>query len=192
MTGFQHFTETFSNYNLCYYSIPEQPYGWFCGCHKCLSHTQCVWSNEKIEALCSCCSLQKHLEWWPAALYKTGWSALMLLKESRILRIELNTICLYQHYSLSMPNTLQYTWCADYCKWVQPAQLPHINWSLSSVPLGTTFMIRSPLRPRRVRLHVPNPQHGSNHCLSFSTLHYFNSDMLSVHNSYATKAIIKA
>jgi len=26
MTGFQHFTEKFSNYNLCYYSITEQPY----------------------------------------------------------------------------------------------------------------------------------------------------------------------
>jgi len=27
MTSFQHFTEKFSNYNLCYYSIPKQPYG---------------------------------------------------------------------------------------------------------------------------------------------------------------------
>jgi len=26
MTGFQHFTEPFSNYSLCYYSTPEQPY----------------------------------------------------------------------------------------------------------------------------------------------------------------------
>jgi len=26
MTGFQHFTETFCNYNFYYYSIPEQPY----------------------------------------------------------------------------------------------------------------------------------------------------------------------
>ena len=169
------FTQKFSNYNLCYYSITEQPHGWFspgqttshyflqlhvivyyccvvgiycfllfceialctacktsvfhvlnprlslthticlllflskknrhgrnivciyfflfiCGCPKCLSHLQCVWSNEKVDALCSCCSLQKHLEWWPAALYEAGRSGLMLLKESRILRIELNTL----------------------------------------------------------------------------------------------------
>jgi hypothetical protein len=26
MAGFEHFTETFSNYNFHYYSIPEQPY----------------------------------------------------------------------------------------------------------------------------------------------------------------------
>jgi hypothetical protein len=29
MAGFEHFTETFSNYNFHYYSIPEQPYAWF-------------------------------------------------------------------------------------------------------------------------------------------------------------------
>jgi len=40
-----------------------------------------------------------------------------------------------------------------------------------------------------LQLHVPNPQHGSNHCLSFFKLPYFNSNMLSVHHSYATKAI---
>jgi len=44
----------------------------------------------------------------------------------------------------------------------------------------------------RVQLHVPNPQHGSNHCLTYSPLPYFNSDMLSVHLSYATEAIITA
>jgi hypothetical protein len=54
-------------------------------------------------------SLQKYLEWWPAALYEAGWSVLMLMKGSKILRIELNTVHLYQHYSLLC---------------VRPAQLP--------------------------------------------------------------------
>jgi hypothetical protein len=131
--------------------------------------------------------------WMVTSSVVRSWTiGLMLLKESRILRIELNTVRLYQQHSLFMPNTLQYTWCGDYCKSVQLAQLPHLNWSLSYVPLGKTFMIRSRPSPRRIRLHVPNPQLGSNHCLSFSTLHYFNSDMLSVHHSYATKAIITA
>jgi hypothetical protein len=34
-----------------------------------------------------------------------------------------------------------------------------------------------------LQLHVPNPQNGPNHSLSFSKLPYFNSDMLSVHHS---------
>jgi hypothetical protein len=29
VAGFEHFTETFSNYNFYYYSIPEEPYSWF-------------------------------------------------------------------------------------------------------------------------------------------------------------------
>ena len=82
MTGFDHFTETFSNYSLCYYSILEQPYAWF------------------------------------------------------------STAQTTNSYFLQLP--------------------------------------------------VPNPQHGSNHCLSFSKLPYFNSHMLSVHHSYATKPIITA
>jgi len=82
MTDFQHFTGTFSSYNLCYYSIPEQPYASF-----------------------------------------------------------------------------------------SPAQTTNHYF---------------------LQLHVPNPQHGSNHCLSFSKLPYFSSDMLLVHDSYATKAIITA
>jgi len=114
--------------------------------------------------------------WMVTSSFVRNWTIRVnVTEEFKILRIKLNTIHLYQHYSLFMPKTLQYTWCGDYCKWVQPAQLPHHNWILSSVPLGTTFMIRSPLRPGRVRLHVPNPQLGSNHCLSFSTLHYFNT-----------------
>jgi len=37
---------------------------------------------------------------------------------------ELNTVHLYQHYSLFMPNKLLYTWRGDYCECVRPAQLP--------------------------------------------------------------------
>jgi len=29
MAGFKHFTETFRNYNFCYYSIPERQYALF-------------------------------------------------------------------------------------------------------------------------------------------------------------------
>ena len=41
-----------------------------------------------------------------------------------ILRIELSTVHLYKHYSLFMPNKLQYIWRGDYCECVWLAQLP--------------------------------------------------------------------
>ena len=68
--------------------------------------------------------LQKYLERWPAALYKAGRSVLMLMNGSKIPTIELNTVHLYQHYSLFMHNKLQYNWRGDYCECVRPAQLP--------------------------------------------------------------------
>jgi len=76
-----------------------------------------------VAALFSGCSLHKYLERWPTALYEAGQSALMLMKGSKILRSELNTVHLYQHYSLVMPNKLQYTWHENYCECVRPAQL---------------------------------------------------------------------
>jgi hypothetical protein len=48
----------------------------------------------------------------------------MLMKGSKIPRIELNTDHLYQHYSLFMYNKLHYTSRGDYCVCVRPAQLP--------------------------------------------------------------------
>ena len=48
----------------------------------------------------------------------------VLMKESKIPRVELNTVHLYQHYSLFMHNKLQYTGRGDYCECVRPAQLP--------------------------------------------------------------------
>jgi len=89
-----------------------------CGRAKCLSREQCV------TALCSSCSLPKYRERWPAALYEARRPVLMLMKGSKIPRIELTTVYLYQHYSLFMPNKLLYTWRGDYCECVRPAQLP--------------------------------------------------------------------
>jgi len=85
---------------------------------KCLSREQCV------AALCSSCSPWKYLERWPADLDEAGLSVLMLMKGPKIPRIELNTVHLYQHYSLFMHNKLQYIWRGDYCGCVRPAQLP--------------------------------------------------------------------
>ena len=44
-----------------------------------------------VAALCSSCSLQNYLKQWPA-LYEAWLSVLMLMKGSKILRIELNTV----------------------------------------------------------------------------------------------------
>ena len=65
------------------------------------------------------------------------------MKGPMIPKIELNTVHLYQHYSLFMHNKLQYTWRGDYCECVRPAQLPVLAWSSNSVLPGTTSTIRS-------------------------------------------------
>jgi len=78
-------------------------------------------------ALCSSCSLQKNLERWPAAFSEAELSVLMLMKRSKIPRIELNTVHLYQHYSLFIPNKPQYTWCGDYCECMRPGQIPVVT-----------------------------------------------------------------
>jgi hypothetical protein len=75
----------------------------------------------------------------------------MLVKGSKIPRIELNTINLYEPYSLFMHNTLQYTWRGDYCECVRPAQLTVLTWDSSSVPPRTTSTIRTPPGPRRIQ-----------------------------------------
>jgi hypothetical protein len=63
-------------------------------------------------------SLPKYLEQWPAAL--TIW---LILRDPR--SRELNPLqSLYQLYSLSVLNKLQYSWRGNYCKCVRPAQLP--------------------------------------------------------------------
>ena len=94
-----------------------------CGRAKCLSYEQCVGSSARADALCSSCSLPTYLERW-AALYEAGRSVLVLMKVSKIPSIELNTLHLYQHYSLFMHNKLLYTWRGDYCECVRPAQIP--------------------------------------------------------------------
>jgi len=40
------------------------------------------------------------------------------MKGTKIPRIELSTVHLYQHYSLLMPNKLLHTWRGDYCECV--------------------------------------------------------------------------
>jgi len=72
-------------------------------------------------------SLPRYRERWPAALYEAGPSVLMLMTESKIPRIELNTVHLYQHYSLFMSNKLQYSWRGDCCEWVRPAHFPFLT-----------------------------------------------------------------
>ena len=99
---------------------------------KCLSREQCV------AALCSSCSLQKYLGSVTAALNAGGRSVSVVMKSPKIRRIELNTVHLYQQYSLLMHSKPHYTWRGDYCECVQPAQLPVLTWSSSSVPPGTT------------------------------------------------------
>ena len=76
---------------------------------------------------------------------------LMSVKGPMIPRVELNTVHLQQHYSVLMHNRLQNSWCGDYCKSVWPARLPVLTWGSSSIPPGTTSMIRFPLEPRRIQ-----------------------------------------
>jgi hypothetical protein len=116
-----------------------------------IARAMCGLTYVTVTVLCSSCSLQQYLQWWPAALNEAGLSVLILMKGSKIPRIELNTVHLYQHYSLFMHNKLQYTWRGDYCECVRPAQLPVLTWSSSSVPPGTTSTIRSPPWPRRIQ-----------------------------------------
>jgi hypothetical protein len=88
-------------------------------------------------------SLPKYLEQWPAAL-----TIRLILRDPR--SRELNQLqSLYQLYSLSVLNKLQYFWRGNYCKCVRPAQLRVL--SSSSVLLGTISTIRSPPGPRRIQ-----------------------------------------
>jgi len=116
-----------------------------------IARTMCGLTYMTVTASCSSCSLPKYLEQWPAALNEARLSMIILMKGSKIPRIELNTVHLYQHYSLFMHNKLQYIWRGDYCECVRPAQLPVLAWSSSSVPPGTTSTIRSPPGPRRIQ-----------------------------------------
>ena len=103
----------------------------------------CGLTPVKVAALWSCCSLQKYLERWPAALYVIGRSVLMLTKGSKIPIIELNTVRLYQHYLPSTHNKLQYTWREVNCECVRPAQLPVLTAvRAASLLPGTTPTIR--------------------------------------------------
>jgi len=64
---------------------------------------------------------------------------------------KINTLHLYQHYSLFMHNKLEYTWRGDYYERVPPGQLHVLTWSSSSVPPGTTSTIHPPSSRRRIQ-----------------------------------------
>ena len=74
-----------------------------------IAPAMCGLTYVKVAALFSSCSLHKYLERWPAALNEGGRSVLMLMKGPKIQRNELNTVHLYQNYSLFIHNKLQYT-----------------------------------------------------------------------------------
>jgi hypothetical protein len=131
-----------------------------CGPTKCLSCEQRVGSGATVDALCFSCSLQKYLEWWPAAFYEAGRSVLMLMKGSTILRIERNTVHLYQPYSLLMPNKLQYTWHGDYCQCVRPAQLPVLTEVLAPSLLEQHPRYVPPPGPHRIQQNDINKQNS--------------------------------
>ena len=68
-----------------------------------------------------------------------------------------------------MHNKLQYTWRRDYCECVQPAQLPILTWSSSSIPPGTTLTLRSlPGTRSTQQRNLPNlPVIVSENCNNF-------------------------
>jgi hypothetical protein len=55
------------------------------------------------------------------------------MKGSKIPRFELNTVYLYEHYWLFMPNKLLYAWRGNYCECVRPAQL----WVCAACPTAS-------------------------------------------------------
>jgi len=75
-------------------------YLFICCRAKCLSSEQWVGSSARVYAMCSSCSLQKYLERWPAAFYEAGRSVSVLMMGFKIPRIKLNTVHLYQYFSM--------------------------------------------------------------------------------------------
>ena len=116
--------------------------------------SMCGLTYVTVATLCSSCSLQKYLEWWPAASKEAGRPVLILITGPKILRTVLNAVHLYRHYSLFVHNKFQYTWRGDYCECVQPAQLHVLIWSSSSVPPGTTTMQQSDIYYQLLSQHV--------------------------------------
>jgi len=106
-----------------------------------IARAMCGLTPVTATALCSSCSLQKfYLERWPEALNEARRSVLMLMKGSKIQRVEINTVHLYQHYSLyqctinSSTPDVGIIACAA-------CPTPRLNWSSSYVPPGTTSTI---------------------------------------------------
>ena len=103
------------------------------------------------------------------------------MKGSKIPRIELNTVCLYQHYSMFMHNKLQYTWRGGLlwvCVW--PAQLPVLT------------EVRAPCLLEQYPRYVPHREragrNGSSSSLSSfrRTRHYPLRPSLILHACYVS------
>ena len=74
-----------------------------------IARAMCVLTYVTVVALCSSCSLQKYLGSVTAALNAGGRSVSVVMKSPKIRRIELNTVHLYQQYSLLMHSKPHYT-----------------------------------------------------------------------------------
>ena len=83
-----------------------------------IARAMCGLTHVTVAALCSSCSLQKHLKHWPAALNEDGLSVLMLMKGSKIPRVELNKFTYNSiiHYSCTINcSTLDMQIIASMC-----------------------------------------------------------------------------
>ena len=119
-------------------------------------------SNVWVDVWNSSCLV---LQWQSAEVSRTvtssfEWSQMISVNVNegtpRSWEFELNTVHLYQHYSLLMHNKLQYTWHGDYCECEGPAKLPILTRSSNSVPHGATSTIRSPSGPCRIQHRKQN------------------------------------
>jgi len=86
----------------------------------------CGLTHVTVAILCSSCSLQQYLvRSRQAALNEAGLSLCVNVNEGTQDGDNWTEyISIVSAYSLFMHNKLQYTWRRDYCKCVQPAQLP--------------------------------------------------------------------
>ena len=111
---------------------------------KHLSREQCVGSSAKGDALCSSSGLQ--VSQTVTSVFVWSWAIIVyegiqdLEKWTQYSSFVLVFLC------LCLINSVHLTW--GLLKVCEACPIPHLNWSSSSVPLGT---IRSPLGPPRIQ-----------------------------------------
>jgi hypothetical protein len=114
-----------------------------------------VWGHE-CKSSCPVLQLQSadYLERWRAALNEAGKSVVVNCNEETHIR-DLNSMQLTYNSIIPCLCTINSSTLdvAIYCECVQPEQFPVLTWDSSSVPPGTTSMIRSPPGSRRIQ-HV--------------------------------------